>query len=69
MENTIRQYILLALILGFVIALIKNLELLAVVFFCLYFIIDLGIELIQMKLEERRERDERSIKSNRNARV
>lgn len=69
MENTIRQYILLALILGFVIALIKNLELLAVVFFCLYFIIDLGIELVQMKLEERRERDERSIKSNRNARV
>lgn len=60
MENTIRQYILLALILGFVIALIKNLELLAVVFFCLYFIIDLGIELIQMKLEERRERDERN---------
>lgn len=58
MENTIRQYILLALILGFVIALIKNIELLAVVFFCLYFIIDLGIELIQMKLEERRERDE-----------
>jgi ABC-type amino acid transport system permease subunit len=58
MENTIRQYILLALILGFVIALIKNLELLAVVFFCLYFIIDLGIELIQMKIEERRERDE-----------
>ena len=69
MENTIRQYILLALILGFVIALIKNLELLAVVFFCLDFIIDLGIELVQMKLEERRERDERSIKSNRNARV
>jgi ABC-type amino acid transport system permease subunit len=60
MENTIRQYILLALILGFVIALIKNLELLAVVFFCLYFIIDLGIELIQMKIEERRERDERN---------
>jgi hypothetical protein len=59
MENTIRQYILLALILGFVIALIKNLELLAVVFFCLYFIIDLGIELIQMKLEERRERHEK----------
>lgn len=58
MENTIRQYILLALILGFVIALIKNLELLAVVFFCLYFIIDLGIELIQMKIEERRERYE-----------
>ena len=58
MENTIRQYILLALILGFVIALIKNLELLAVVFFCLYFIIDLGIELIQMKIEERRERNE-----------
>ena len=58
MENTIRQYILLALILGFVIALIKNIELLAVVFFCLYFIIDLGIELIQMKIEERRERDE-----------
>ena len=45
MENTIRQYILLALILGFVIALIKN-------------IIDLGIELIQMKIEERRERYE-----------
>ena len=60
MENTIRQYILLALILGFVIALIKNIELLAVVFFCLYFIIDLGIELIQMKLEERRERHERN---------
>lgn len=60
MENTIRQYILLALILGFVIALIKNLELFAVVFFCLYFIIDLGIELIQMKIEERRERDERN---------
>lgn len=60
MENTIRQYILLALILGFVIALIKNIELLAVVFFCLYFIIDLGIELIQMKIEERRERDERN---------
>lgn len=58
MENTIRQYILLALILGFVIALIKNIELLAVVFFCLYFIIDLGIELIQMKIEERRERNE-----------
>lgn len=58
MENTIRQYILLALILGFVIALIKNIELLAVVFFCLYFIIDLGIELIQMKIEERRERYE-----------
>ena len=60
MENTIRQYILLALILGFVIALIKNLELLAVVFFCLYFIIDLGIELIQMKIEERREIHERN---------
>jgi ABC-type amino acid transport system permease subunit len=60
MENTIRQYILLALILGFVIALIKNIELLAVVFFCLYFIIDLGIELIQMKIEERRERYERN---------
>ena len=59
MENTIRQYILLALILGFVIALIKNLELLAVVFFCGYFIIDLVFELIQMKLEERRERDEK----------
>lgn len=64
MENTIRQYILLALILGFVIALIKNLEFLAVVFFCLYFIIDLGIELIQMKIEERREKYERSRKSN-----
>ena len=60
MENTIRQYILLALILGFVIALIKNIELLAVVFFCLYFIIDLGIELIQMKIEERREIHERN---------
>lgn len=69
MENTIRQYILLALILGFVIALIKNLELLAVVFFCLYFIIDLGIELIQMKIEERRERDERNRQINRNARI
>jgi ABC-type amino acid transport system permease subunit len=58
MENTIRQYILLALILGFVIALIKNIEFLAVVFFCLYFIADLTIEFIQLKREERRIEDE-----------
>ena len=69
MEYTIRQYILIALILAFVIALIKNIDFLAVVFFCGYFIIDLVFELIQMKIEERRERDERSSKSNRNAGV
>lgn len=53
--NDIRMYINLALILGFVIALIVNIDFLAVVFFCLYFIADLTIEMIQLHLENKEE--------------